>query len=128
MFLAVIVIALVSMMLYHRGYSAEKIIPIAILSGIVAYFIPLGAMIAWPFKLISGALGFAGGALGAVAGGVGGLVGGILSIIAGALSLVLGVIGGIIGLVFSIVGLVFGIIIAILVPLAIIWLIFKIVL
>jgi hypothetical protein len=128
MFLSVIVIALISMMLYKRGYSAEKIIPIALLSGLVAYFVPLGAMIAWPFKLIGGALGFAGGALGTVAGGVGGLLGGILSIITGALSLVLGLVGGIIGLVFGIVGLIFGIVIAIMVPLAIIWVIFKIVL
>ena len=127
MFLSVIVMIIVFMILNHRGYEFDRILPIALLAGAVAYFIPFGAMIAWPFKILGGALGFVGGSLGAVAGGFGGLIGGILSIVTGAISLVLGLVGGVIGLVFGAVGLVIGIVFSIAIPLIIIWFIFRLV-
>lgn len=127
MFLSILVFIIVAVMLNHRGYEMEKIVPIALLAAGVAYFIPLGAILAWPFKIIGGALGFVGKAFGAVAGGIGGLLGGIIGIFAGAVSLVVGLIGGVIGLAFGLVGLVIGLLVVIGIPLLIIWIVFKMV-
>lgn len=128
MVLSIIVFMMMAGILYNRGYTMEKLMPVALIAAAMAYFIPLGAILAWPFKLIGGALSFAAGALGTVAGGVGGLLGGIIGIFAGAISLVVGLIGGVIGLAFGIVGLIIGIAVVVLVPIGIIWLVFKMVL
>jgi len=127
MVLSVIVFIIVAGILYNKGHTMEQLMPVALIAAAMAYFIPLGAMLAWPFKLIGGALGFATGALGTVAGGVGGLLGGIMGIIAGAISLVVGLVAGVIGLAFGAVGLVIGIGVVVLVPAAIIWIVFKMV-
>jgi hypothetical protein len=128
MILSIIVFIVMAGILYNRGYTMEKLMPVALIAAAMAYFIPLGAILAWPFKLIGGALSFAAGALGAVGGGIGGLIGGIMGIIAGAISLVVGLVGGIVGLAFGMVGLLIGIGVVVLVPLAIIWIVFKMVL
>lgn len=95
---AIIVVGVLAFVLNRRGYSIEKMMPILIVAGLIAFFIPVVGIIAWPFKLIGGILHAVIGATGAIIGGIGGIVGGIVGI-------VFGVVGAVVGLVLGLVGL-----------------------
>jgi len=120
MLLALIVMAVIARILLKKGHTFESMLPYLLVAGIIAFFIPVGAIIALPFKII-------GSVFGAVFGGLGGILGGIFGIIGGIFGAVFGVIGALIGIVFGTIGIVFGIISALLVPLLIIYVIVKLV-
>jgi hypothetical protein len=109
MIFAIAVMGLVALFLHNRGYSFEKMITFLLIAGAVAFFIPIGSILAVPFKIIGGILG-----------GLGGLIGGIVG-------LVVGLVGGIIGLVFGAIGVAFGLVTLLGIPLLIVFVIYKIV-
>lgn len=106
MTLAIVVMGIIAIVLYNRGYSTEKMLPYVLIGGAAVFVLPnlLGGLIALPFKII-----------GAVFGTVGGLIG-----------LVFGLVGGLIGLVFGIVGIVLGTVFLLIVPAAIVLVLVKV--
>lgn len=120
MIFTLIVMAIVAKVLHSKGCTFERMLPILLIAGIIAFFIPVGSIIALPFKII-------GGVFGAVFGGLGGLLGGVFGLIGGTIGVVFGVIGAVIGLVFGAIGLVFGLVTMLLIPLAIIFVVVKLV-
>lgn len=127
MIFALLVVGVVALVMYNKGYSFEKMMPYLLLIGLVAFFVPVGAIIA---NVIGGVFGAVGGAFGAVGGAFGGVFGGIFGAIGGLIGGLFGLIGGLLGAVF---GLVFGIIgligfaLMIFIPLIIIYVIVRIV-
>lgn len=109
MIFSIIVMGVLALILHNKGYSFEKMIPFLLIAGAVAFFIPIGSILAIPFKII-----------GAVVGGIGGLIGGIIG-------LVVGLVGGIIGIVFGAIGVAFGLVAVLGIPLLIVFVIYKIV-
>lgn len=124
MLFALIVMAVIAKILLNKGYTFERMLPYLLVAGIIAYFIPVGAIIALPFKIIGSVFGAVFGGLG---GALGGILGGIFGVIGGIFGAVFGVLGATIGIVFGTIGIAFGIISAILVPLLIIFVIVKLV-
>ncbi len=123
MLFALIVMAVIAKIFFNKGYTFERMLPYLLVAGIIAFFIPVGAIIALPFNIIGGIFGTVFGGLG----GAFGMIGGVFGIIGGIIGAVFGVIGATIGIVFGTIGVVFGIISAILVPLLIIFVIVKLV-
>ena len=127
MIFALLVVGVVAFVMYNKGYSFERMMPYLLLIGLVAFFVPVGAIIA---NVIGGVFGVVGGAFGAVGGAFGGIFGGIFGAIGGLIGGLFGLIGGLLGAVF---GLVFGIIgligfaLMIFVPVFIIYVIARIV-
>lgn len=142
MLFSLITMALVGKLLHDKGYEMEKLIPYVLIAGLIAYFIPIGAIIAWPFKIlfgiIGGIFGFIGGifgavfggiggAVGGIAGGIGGVIGSILSVVFGIIGVIIGIIGAVIGLAFGLIGLIIGIVFLLIIPATIIFVLFKII-
>ena len=109
MLFSLVAMGALALILRNKGYSFEKMIPYLLVVGAITFFIPIGPILALPFKLIGGIIG-----------GIGGFIGGIIG-------LVFGLIGGIIGLVFGVIGIAFGLVTVLAIPLLIIFVIFKIV-
>ncbi|GAU75765.1 hypothetical protein [Fusibacter sp. 3D3] len=141
MLFSLITMAIVGKLLHNKGYEIEKLIPFVLIAGLVAYFIPIGAIIIWPFKvlfgIIGGILGFVGGIFGStiggiggitggVVGGIGGLIGGVLSVVFGIIGVILGIIGIAIGLAFGLVGLVLGLVFLFFIPATILFVVIKV--
>lgn len=105
---AIVVIGIIAIILHNKGYSFERMIPYLLIGGAVALIVPLGGLIALPFRIF-------GTVVGGVMGGVGGIIGGVF-----------GLIGGIIGLVFGLVGIIIGGVFLVAIPLIILFAIFKV--
>ncbi len=120
MIFALLVIGVVAFVMYNKGYSFEKMMPYLLLIGLVAFFVPVGAIIA---NVIGGVFGAVGGAFGGVFGGIFGAIGGLIG---GLFGLIGGLLGAVFGLVFGIIGLI-GFALMIFIPLIIIYVIAKIV-
>lgn len=142
MLFSLITMAIVGKLLHDKGYEMEKLIPFVLIAGLIAYFIPIGAIIAWPFKvlfgIIGGIFGLIGGIFGSVVGGVGGIFGGlmgglggvigtIISIVFGIIGVIIGIIGATIGLAIGLVGLVLGLIFLFIIPATIIFVVIKVI-
>lgn len=131
MLFSLIAMLVTAKVLHTKGYTFERMAPYLILVGIIGFFIPVGSILAFPFKVIGSVFGAVFGGLGAAIGGlggaIGGLVGGILGFVGGIIGAVMGVVGAIIGLVFGAIGLAFGLVTLIGVPLLIVFLIVKLV-
>lgn len=124
MIFALILMAIVAKVLHGKGYSFEKMVPYLLIAGIVGFVIPIGPILAFPFKVLGSVFG---AVFGGIGGAIGGVIGGIFGFIGGVLGAVFGLIGAIIGIVFGTIGAVFGIITIIFIPLLIIFLIVKLV-
>ncbi len=98
---AVLVIGIVAIILYNKGYSFERMIPYLVGAAAVVLFLPL-----------------VGKTFGAVIGGTVGIFGGLIG-------LVFGIVGTVIGLVFGILGIVLSLVFVVLLPLAILFVVFK---
>lgn len=131
MLFSLIAMLVIAKILHSKGYSFEKMAPYLILVGIIGFFIPVGTILALPFKLVGSVLGAVFGGLGAALGGIGGalggFIGGILGFVGGILGAVMGVVGAVVGLVFGAIGLAFGLVTLIGIPLLIVFLIVKLV-
>ncbi len=142
MIFSILVMAVVGKALYDRGYATEKIIPMVLVAGLIGYFIPIGAIVAWPFKvmggLIGGIIGFFGGIFGiamggvgsvavGITGGVGGLIGGVMTLVFGIIGIILGIIGAVIGLAFGLVALALGLIFVLVIPAALLFVAYKLI-
>lgn len=140
MLFSVITMAVVGKILYDKGYTMEKLIPFVLIAGLIAYYIPLVAIIAWPFKVVFGfvgsSFGFFGGLLGTVIsgstviisgllGGIGGIVGLILSVLLGIIGVVLGLVGAVIGITLGLVGVILGLVFVLFIPATIIFALMK---
>lgn len=123
MIFSIIVMAIIAKVLSGKGYTFERMLPFLLIGGIIAFFVPVGAIIALPFKIIGGVFAAIFGGLG----GLGGLIGGIFGVIGGIIGAVFGAIGAVLGLVFGTIGLVFAILSFVLIPLLVIFVIVKLV-
>jgi len=123
MIFALIVMAIIAKVLFGKGYTFERMLPFLLIGGIIAFFIPVGAIIALPFKIIGGVFAAVFGGLG----GLGGLIGGIFGVIGGVIGGIFGLIGATLGLVFGAIGIAFGIVSFVFIPLLIIFVIVKLV-
>lgn len=124
MIFALILMAIVAKVLHGKGYTFEKMVPYLLIAGIIGFIIPIGPIIAFPFKVLGSVFGAVFGGLG---GAIGGVIGGIFGFIGGILGAVFGLVGAIIGIVFGAIGIVFGVITMVFIPLMIIFLIVKLV-
>lgn len=88
MTLALIVMGIMAIVMYNKGYAFEKMLPKVLLTGAIIWLVPkmLFGIAVLPFHLIGG-----------IAGAFGGIIGTIM-----------GLVGGLIGLVFGAVGLIIG--------------------
>ncbi len=109
MLFSLVAMGVLGLILSKKGYSFEKMIPYLLVVGAITFFIPIGPILALPFKLVGGLIG-----------GIGGFIGGIIG-------LVFGLVGGIIGLVFGVIGIVFGVVTVLAIPLLIIFVLFKVI-
>lgn len=123
MIFAIIVMAIIAKVLLNKGYTFERMIPYLLIGGIIAFFVPVGAIIALPFKIIGGVFAAIFGGLG----GLGGLIGGIFGVIGGVIGAVFGAIGAVLGVVFGAIGLLFAFLSFVLIPLIVIFVIVKLV-
>jgi hypothetical protein len=124
MIFALIVMAVVAKILHGKGYTFERMIPFLLIAGIIGFIIPVGPILAFPFKVLGSVFGAIFGGLG---GAIGGVIGGLFGFIGGILGAVFGLIGAVIGIVFGAIGIVFGAITMVFIPLVIIFLIVKLV-
>lgn len=109
MIFALIVMLVMAKLMYNKGYTFEKMFPYLLLVGLIAFFVPVGSILA---NVFGGLIGGMGGAFGGIIGGFFGLIGGL--------------IGAVFGLVFGLIGLIgFGLMI--LIPLGIVYIIAKLV-
>ncbi|MBF4694582.1 hypothetical protein [Fusibacter ferrireducens] len=142
MLFSLITMAIIGKLLHDKGYEIEKLIPAVLIGGLIAYFIPIGAIIAWPFNVVFGIIGGLighiggligsivggiGGAFGGVVGGVGGIIGTILGIVFGIIGVIIGIIGAVIGLAVGLIGLILSLIFVFIIPAIILFIIIKVI-
>ncbi|MGX8796410.1 hypothetical protein ACR6HW_10040 [Fusibacter sp. JL298sf-3] len=94
MTLALIVMGIMAIVMYNKGYSFEKMLPKLLIVGGILFLLPklLGGLIVLPFHIIGVVMGAIGGAIGIVFGSIGAVIGllfGGLGILIGAAVLLL---------------------------------------